>query len=259
MERLRKNLGRYHGEMIDIDALQRDADRLAKAADWERDTFLDIPEITLRAYRRPSPKSGRNIYISAGIHGDEPSGPVSVLRFLEENRWPDANLWLVPCLNPTGFRRSTRENADGVDLNRDYRHITTPEVKAHTEWLQDQPPFDLTLLLHEDWEANGFYVYEVNPENRLSFAEPMVEAVSALCPIETAELVDNFTCNAGIIRPAIKPEDRPQWAEAIYLIVNKSRQSYTVETPSDYPLASRVKAHVSALKRVFEILDGMVP
>jgi predicted deacylase len=194
--------------------------------------------------------------MSAGIHGDEPSGPLAVLRLLQENRWPETNVWLIPCLNPAGFRRNTRENAQGVDLNRDYRHSQSAEVSAHIDWLKSQPKFDLNLILHEDWESNGFYVYELNPRKKRSLAEPMVEAVRELCPIETANLVDNWPCNAGIIRPAVDPMERPQWAEPVYLVVNKTIQSYTLETPSDFALDLRVRAHLRAVGEGFNAIDS---
>ena len=61
--------------------------------------------------------------------------------------WPDdAEIWLCPCLNPTGFPRNTRENAGGVDLNRDYKHRRSAEVRAHIAWLQRQPNFDLIQM-----------------------------------------------------------------------------------------------------------------
>ncbi len=253
IQKLGKNVGRYHGERIDIDHVRREADRLARDRGWQSDTFLESPPLTLRAYRRPHASSRKNLYLSTGIHGDEPSGPLAVLRLLEEDCWPEANLWLVPCINPTGFDLNTRENARGVDLNRDYRHLKTAEVSAHVAWLEKQPRFDLTLVLHEDWEANGFYVYELNPLKLRSLAEDIVESVRGLCPIETCELVDNWPCKGGIIRPDVPPSERPQWAEALYLIVNKTSRSYTIETPSDFPLALRVESHVRAARRAFEL------
>lgn len=258
MQRLGKNLGRYHGETIDIDAVQRESHELALAGGWTCETFLELPRLTLRAYRRPSEGATRNLYIATGIHGDEPSGPLAVLELLRENNWPPANLWLVPCLNPTGFRLNTRENEQGIDLNRDYRHFQTAEITAHAAWLARQPRFDLSLLLHEDWEANGFYVYELNPENLPTLADTIVAGAQTLCPIECAELVDNFPCKCGIIRPEFNPEQRAQWAEAIYLVVNKSRRSYTLETPSDFPLPLRVKAHLAAVQKAFALLAGEV-
>jgi len=47
--------------------------------------------------------------------------PLAARKMLEENQWPEqAELWLLPCLNPSGFRLNRRENAEGTDLNREY-------------------------------------------------------------------------------------------------------------------------------------------
>ena len=81
-----------------------------------------------------------------------------------------------------------------------------------------------------------------------SLAEDIVEAVRVVCPIETAELVDTWECRAGIIRPQVDPTERPQWAESVWLIVNKTAQSYTLETPSDFSLEPRVRAHLAAVR-----------
>jgi murein peptide amidase A len=256
MERLGKNHGRYHGETIDIDQVQREVHEAALAHGWENETFLKTADFELRGYRRLQRDAARNVYISTGIHGDEPSGPLALLKLLQEDSWPAAtNLWAVPFVNPTGFRLNMRENSDGVDLNRDYRNPKTSEVRAHVEWLKQQPRFDLTLILHEDWESNGFYVYELNPANKRSLAEDIVEAVRSVCPIETAELVDNWECRAGIIRPQVDPVERPQWAEAVWLSVHKTAQSYTLETPSDFDLKLRVPTHIHAVQGALRAVD----
>jgi hypothetical protein len=257
MQRLGKNLGRYHGETIDIDQVQAEGHRLALKNGWQSQTFLEIRGITLRAYHRQSaaPDLSRNFYFSTGIHGDEPSGPLAMLELLAENQWPDASLWLVPCLNPTGFRHNTRENADSIDLNRDYRHFRSREVRAHIQFLQTLPPLHASIILHEDWEANGFYIYEVNPFGENSLAEPVIAALRPQFPIEHADFVDTWPHKDGIIRPQFAPEERPEWAESLYLIATqKTRQSYTFEAPSDFPLSFRVKAHHAAMRRAFELL-----
>lgn len=257
MQRLGRNQGRYHGESIPIDGVLAEAHEWATRGAWECDVFLDDPSLTLRAYRRASRQSPVRLYISSGIHGDEPSGPLALSRLLQEDAWPDINLWLIPCLNPSGFRLNTRENARGLDLNRDYRHSRSVEVAAHIAWFEKQPGFDLSLHLHEDWEANGFYVYELNPDGRPSLAEAMVDSVREACPIESADVVDHFECRGGIIRPQVDPEQRPDWPEAIFLFGRKTRQSYTLETPSDYPLAMRVEAHLRALRRALELIGRL--
>jgi len=245
-----KNDGRYNGETIDIRAVLRDVEQAAAAANWVRDAEGDFV-----AYRRQPASARLNLYVSTGIHGDEPAGPLAGLQLMRDNRWPaDAALWFCPCLNPTGFTLNRRENFQGIDLNRDYRHLESTEIRTHVSWLRRQPKFDLAICLHEDWEARGFYIYEVNPNNLPSFAEKVIEAVSRVCPIEEASLIDDWDARAGIIRPDINPEERPRWAEALYLIVNQSRQNYTMEAPSDYPMATRVAALVTAVQTVSALI-----
>src|SRR6185437_11717106 len=207
--------------------------------------------LTRRGQTRNSKLEARNfrVYISTGIHGDEPAGPLAALRLLRENQWPpNLDLWFCPCLNPLGFALNSRENSKGIDLNRDYLKPVAEEITAHIAWLQRQPNFDLCLLMHEDWESHGFYLYEQNPENRRVLAEPMIEAVSQVCPVDPNELIEGRPARNGIIRPNLDPKSRPQWPEAFYLITYKTRQSYTLEAPSDYPISTRVDALVTAVR-----------
>jgi hypothetical protein len=167
---------------------------------------------------------------------------------LEADAWPEqVALWVCPCLNPAGFGLNRRENAQSIDLNRDYRHGRTAEVRAHQAWLESQPPFDLAICLHEDWEAGGFYLYELNPDARPSLAQRVIEAVRPVCPIDPAEKIDGREARFGIIRPELDPAVRLEWPEAFYLIQSKTRLSYTFEAPSDYALDTRVAALATAV------------
>jgi hypothetical protein len=56
----------------------------------------------------------------------------------------------------------------------------------------------------------------------------------------------------GIIHPHLKPEERPQWAEAVYMLVNKAKQTLTLEAPSDFPLPFRVEAHLRAVNAAIQ-------
>jgi len=270
VERLGKNHGGYHGDTIDIRAVLRDVEIAAPTHGWTSETFGGQGEFNLLAFHRQplstlNPLARRSeaktaqpsarIYLSTGIHGDEPARPLAGLRLLQENKWPaSAELWFCPCLNPVGFALNRRENADGKDLNRDYRHLETAEVRAHIAWLERQPRFDLYLCLHEDWESHGFYLYEQNPDGKSSFAETMVNAVQKICPIDPSEIIEDRPAKDGIIRPNLDPRTRPQWAEAFYLIVNKSRLGYTLEAPSDFPMATRVDALVTGVNAVMKLL-----
>ena len=253
MQKLGKNHGGYHGDQINIRAVLAEVGNVAREQGWRSETFLETGGGGLVALHRAAagvaPGPGRRIYISAGIHGDEPGGPLAALRLVRENRWPaDAEIFLLPCLNPLGFTLNTRENSTQTDLNRDYRAVRAQETRAHIAWLQRQPAFDLYLCLHEDWEAQGFYLYEQNPDHRASLAGKIIAAVKQVCPIDASEIIEGRAAQDGIVRPNVAPAERPDWPEALYLISHQSRQGYTLEAPSDFPLQTRVDALVTAVR-----------
>lgn len=252
MQRLGRNRDRYQGETIDIRDVLHHAGAAARAAGWREDRLPCVTGLDLPVYTRPPLEAAAwtpRIYLSTGIHGDEPAGPLAALDLLRDARLaPHAWLWLLPCLNPTGFPRNSRLSAQGIDLNRDYRRPQSAEIQAHVAWLQRQPMFDLTLCLHEDWEAAGFYLYELNPSGLPSLAEPVIEAVRDLCPIDASPEIDGREARGGIIRPSIDPVERPEWPEALFLLQHKTRLSYTLESPSDFPLEGRTRALVAAAR-----------
>ena len=108
--------------------------------------------------------------------------------------------------------------------------------------------------MHEDWEAAGFYLYELNLDGRVSLAETIISRVGEVCPIDTAPQIEGRPAQNGIIRPDFNFSTRPQWPEAIYLLSNKTRLTYTFESPSDYPLNVRVKALAVAAQTTVDSL-----
>jgi hypothetical protein len=257
VQKLGKNHGGYHGETIDIRAVLRAVESAAQTHGWTAEVFHDTGEFKLPALHRASRRAPNapRLYISTGIHGDEPAGPLAALKLIQENHWPEsAEIFLLPCLNPVGFTLNRRENAEGVDLNRDYRNAKSAEVRAHFAWLERQPAFNLYLCLHEDWEAQGFYLYEQNPDGKPSLAEKLIEAVKKVCPIDLSENIEGRAAHGGIVRPNISPNERTDWPEAFYLITQKARQGYTLEAPSDFPLPTRVNALVAAVNAATEFL-----
>jgi protein MpaA len=245
VQRLGKNKGAYLGEHIDIQAVLREIADAAQAHGWSRETFHQAEGLEWFALHRPprSTRGATRVYLSTGIHGDEPAGPLAVLRLLREDRWlASAEMFMVPCLNPAGFLTNRRENPQGIDLNRDYLHLRSDEIRAHVGWLQRQPAFDCCLCLHEDWDSHGFYLYELNPDNLPSRAEAIIQRVATVCPIDHSEVIDGRAAQGGIIRPLLDPLLRPLWPEAFWLLTHKTRQSYTLEAPSDYLLSARVDA-----------------
>lgn len=231
-------------QLAPVAALLADFSEAACQQAFRVERFGQTGEFPLIALTKRTPGPRPRIYLSAGIHGDEPAPPQTLLALLQSGFFADRAHWFIcPVLNPNGLQRSTREDVYQRDLNRDYQHRQSLEVRAHTDWLQRQPPFDLALCLHEDWEAQGFYLYELNRQNRPSVASAITRAVSAILPIEPAALIDGREIDEpGIIRPISDPLLRTDWPEAIYLAAEFAPLCYTLETPSSFPLDQRIAA-----------------
>jgi protein MpaA len=254
VQRLGKNNGRYYGETIQIAEVLQDIQRAATDGGWLAEWITAAEGLELHTWRRQTTVKRRNIYLSTGIHGDEPAGPLAVRQLMLDNAWPsDVDLWLCPCLNPAGFSLNRRENALGIDLNREYLHLEAAETRAHVNWLERQPKFDVAICLHEDWESNGFYLYELNPDQRPSPAKEVIRRVAEVCPIDLSPVIEDRPAEGGIIRPNTDPHSRARWPEAFWLLQHKTRHSLTLEAPSDFPLATRVAALVVAVRAILEV------
>jgi hypothetical protein len=79
-----------------------------------------------------------------------------------------------------------------------------------------------------------------------------LEAVAKVCPIDLSPVIEGRDANAGLISPSLDLATRPLWPEAFWLLQNKTRQSYTLEAPSDFPLATRVNALVAAVRAALD-------
>jgi hypothetical protein len=195
------------------------------------------------------------IYLSAGIHGDEISGPLALLEMLRDPHvFEPFDMTLFPLLNPDGLAQNLRANTAGIDMNRDYRNSKSPEVISHIEALKTLGRFDAAMMLHEDFEGIGAYLYELNEELEPTLGKEIIAAMGRHVPIDPRPEIEEAPAHGGVIsrRDLLAKhgpiEDRPDWPEAIYLSVNHTKVSYTTETPKPFPLEQRVAAQIAAVK-----------
>jgi hypothetical protein len=81
--------------------------------------------------------------------------------------------------------------------------------------------------------------------------------VAAVCPIDLSAEIEGRPARGGIIRPVPDLAGRPDWPEAFYLLARKTRHSYTLEAPSDFPLATRMTALVTAVGALLAGVDAI--
>ena len=60
------------------------------------------------------------VLVVGSIHGNETAGRAVISRLRRSTPPAGVELWLVDTVNPDGVRRGTRQNARGVDLNRNF-------------------------------------------------------------------------------------------------------------------------------------------
>jgi len=126
-------------------------------------------------------KGGRYITIDGCIHGDEKTGAFAALRVAEllieyyrsSSSWrtklTQYRIIIIPVLNPDGFARMDRHNANGLDLNRNFPpkgNASEPETRALMNLLGNYTP-TIYINIHEGWAWQPldlwFGMYENEP------------------------------------------------------------------------------------------------
>ena len=248
-------------------------DEILRDAGAEVEVFAEVDENLLVGYSliresSQSLPSGKNlplnlplVYLSTGIHGDEPAGPESLLNLLENGLLDrELSFCICPMLNPTGFELGTRENVLGRDLNRDYFYLRNPEVEGHVKWLENKMAKrvpDLFISLHEDWESEGFYFYEINLMNNdaesLKRYQLISKQIEAVMPMEPADLIDDHPVyKKGWIYHRAEADFEKCWPEAIYMAKKGCPMSFTFESPSSKNIEHRVTAQVTAVNSLLD-------
>ena len=212
------------------------------------------------------------IYVSAGIHGDEPAGVECAIRLIEQlanneehnhSTFPiDKYNWLIsPCDNPFGYEQNIRENDAGLDLNRMFR---TPHQCPETAFisesllcLQCQPfrntntkrnlTIDLALDLHEDSDSNGFYLWERRTSQCFPIGNAVIKNVEGLCPINRKPIIENH-CNGNGVITLLDKITTKGWTRGRYLAEQVNTRCLILETPTQLEWETRIGVHRIAIQ-----------
>ena len=194
----------------------------------------------------------KNILITGGIHGDEPAGPASILRFLARDNThllQRFKFLILPCINPYGYVHSTRENKRDIDLNRSFEETGITEVDIVKETIAGQR-FDFCIDLHEDWEAKGVYLYEAQ-RNGQWIGPEITRQIEKIGPIDGEVGESTRPIADGVFQV------EPAWGAAglvAYLFHFSADHAMICETPTSWALDQRTAAHLTALDAALEVL-----
>jgi hypothetical protein len=159
------------------------------------------------------------VVVTAGFHGDEKAGPLSLLAHAAElfayARAAGVGLRLYPCVNPSGFEAHTRYNVGGERPNNDFlRYEIAPgvwrgelhvgEVPLAWKGLEGGPKETVALArelarwpapaaaldLHQDNFIHGHVFYSYVFGDRAPY-RPLQARSGALLPVLRSSLVDS--------------------------------------------------------------------
>ena len=84
-------------------------------------------------------KSECKLLVMAGIHGEEPETTFLLSRVLRAFDEPFESIAFILCANPDGVSLGTRGNANGVDLNRNFKTQNFSTEKAGSRSILEAP------------------------------------------------------------------------------------------------------------------------
>ena len=204
------------------------------------------------------------IALAAGVHGDEPAGPWALLSLVENGELDSRYAYRAwACTNPSGLELGTRESADGVDINRSFgRGGQTPEARAIVTANRDRK-FALSIDLHEDCDADGFYCYEYGAGD---VGRSIIDAVAAAgYPIQDLHQCDlggpltDVMLDKGVVRPpaALEIESIGGLSYTLSIVRHAAKRGLTFETPVRLPWDDRIAIHRIAVKAAIATLSNL--
>jgi hypothetical protein len=260
----------------------RDVERpLAALRDFQAETLCHIEHgaQTYPLFLVRSTAAGTTrptIFISGGVHGDEPAGVYAAIDFLEDiapRYRREFNFTVLPCANPSGFELNTLRSISGANLNRLFgTDSSEPEIRAIEEWLTDESHrFLVTFDLHEtvpEYEGEGFtpqdnpracYLYETARNGETRIGKQLIDALPQSVEVCRWPKVYLDVNSEGVIS---YPEacGNPVYAQETtfeaYLMRHNTNHAFTTETPTGWPLEKRIQIQLCWLETALELLKG---
>jgi protein MpaA len=121
----------------------------------------------IRAFERGDVTAPPTVVVGV-IHGTEPAGLAVVARLRHDPLPAGVHLWLVPTVNPDGLAAGTRQNAHGVDLNRNWPTAWVPNGRPWDGYYSGPRP-----LSEPENRAMRAFLLRVRPALTIWYHQPL--------------------------------------------------------------------------------------
>ena len=121
------------------------------------------------AYERGDRSAPATLVVGV-IHGSEPAGLAVIAQLRRLPLPPHVHLWLVPTANPDGLAAGTRQNAHGVDLNRNW-----PAAWGHNGVPWDGYYSGPRPMSEPENRAMRAFILRIKPKLTIWYHQPLAE------------------------------------------------------------------------------------
>ena len=149
----------------------------------------------------------RKVTLISGMHGDEKGGPLGLFQWIYNLCYnPDYvkyhcyDYYIVPLSNPTGYNANTRNNADGININRDAIAQESAEAQAIAAFIAEQTT-DIFIDFHQarlPWESTSipYYGFVSLAENTEASVARAVKQSIFRAGEKSDEIINDFMLDA---------------------------------------------------------------
>lgn len=212
----------------------------------------DVPVIVLES--KAAQAGAPAIYLSTGVHGDEAGSAWGLLAWAEKHvaTIKTGSFLIAPCFNPVGLILNTRADHRGFDINRRF-HMSDDEICGPwQQWITGRA-IRFGLCLHEDYDARGIYLYELN-QARQTTGHQIIDRCAKLIAPDPRKSIEGRRADKGVIRRRNLPTNLPGMPEAVELHVRGCPVTFTFESPSEFAFDKRVQVQVRFVEAALDIL-----
>ncbi len=222
------------------------------------------------------------VLVTGGVHGYETSGVQGALQFLHQRAADYAgkcNLLVAPCINPWGYERIQRWNADAVDPNRAFRHDSPAEESAalmrlvaansarmlvhidlHETTDSDESEFRPALAARDGAVfvpgsiPDGFYLVGDSEDPQPAFQQAVIAAVAQVTHIAPADAdADGQLIGAPVVGHGVV--NYPVRRLGLCAGVTDARYRTTTEVYPDSPRATPDQCNAAQVAAICAAID----
>lgn len=195
-------------------------------------------------------KKRKAVCFTAGIHGDETSGPYGVLRFLSTYKPADGDpkIIIIPLVNPFGFDLEKHTNIKNQNLNRHFfDKYLPPEIKKIYDSIK-QESIHWFISFHEDGVKKGLYLYKYTNQDTKIYEKIVKFAEKSYKVCKSKKIYKNPAESGVITAPKHDGSfEERMWAEG-------TPNTTCIEIPDTTAFEKRVKIISKLIKHIVNLV-----